>query len=57
MRIPSQSKPVMRDISATPMKHGVMASGIACDLCMAACNELSGFAKTLCQLACSKTVC
>jgi hypothetical protein len=58
MRMPTQSPPVERRVSASALRQGgLAASGIACDLCMAGCNELSGIAKTLCQLACQKTVC
>ena len=37
----------------TKVRGGVSGSGVACDLCQAACNQLSGFAKTVCQMGCS----
>ena len=45
MRLPKQSKPVARSVSSSPSKVGVAPSSIPCDLCMAACNQLSGIAK------------
>jgi hypothetical protein len=58
MRMPIQSTPVSRGVSTTAMRDAVAPSGgIACDLCMAACDHLSGIPKTLCRLACSRTVC
>jgi hypothetical protein len=57
MKMPNQSKPVLRSVSTTPTQDGVALSGVACDLCMAACNQLSGIAKMLCQAACNSTVC
>jgi hypothetical protein len=57
MRMPIQSKPVSRGVSPAAMKDAVAPSGVACDLCMAACDQLGGFKKTLCQLACNHTVC
>jgi hypothetical protein len=57
MRLPKQSKPVARSVSSSPAKVGVAPSSIPCDLCMAACNQLSGIAKTLCVMACNATVC
>ena len=38
-------------------RGAVGASGIACTLCMLACDQLSGIAKSLCQTACNHTVC
>jgi hypothetical protein len=57
MRIPSQSKPVTRGVSTSPAADSVGPSSIQCDLCMLACNQLSGIAKALCQAACNNTVC
>ncbi|MGA7973026.1 MAG: hypothetical protein WCA36_09475 [Pseudolabrys sp.] len=59
MKMPNQSPPVMRSVSpAAMLKPGVNASqGITCQLCLAACNQLSGLAKTLCIAACDATVC
>lgn len=57
MRMPNQTPPVARGISTGPAKNGTGPSSIPCDLCMAACNQLSGFAKTLCVMACNATVC
>jgi hypothetical protein len=57
MRMPIQSKPVSRGVSPAAMKDTVAPSGVACDLCMAACDQLGGFKKTLCQLACNHTFC
>jgi hypothetical protein len=57
MRLPNQSEPVARTTSVARLKNGVTPSGIVCDLCMTACNQLNGIAKQLCQLACQKTVC
>lgn len=33
------------------------SDGIACQICMAGCNLLSGIKKTLCIAACNATVC
>ena len=33
------------------------SESIPCMLCMAACNQLGGIAKSLCQMACNATVC
>ena len=58
MRMPIQSVPVSRrGVSTAAMKDTVAPSNIPCDICMAGCDQLSGIAKSLCQLACSKTVC
>ncbi len=57
MRMPNQTPPVARGISTGPAKNGTGPSSIPCDLCMAACNQLSGIAKTLCVMACNATVC
>jgi hypothetical protein len=56
MRMPNQSIPVVRVASISAMGSAVTPSSIQCDLCMAACNQLNGIAKTLCQAACSSTV-
>jgi hypothetical protein len=58
MNLPRQSPPVMRNVTtASLLKTGVEASGIACTLCHMGCDHLSGMAKTLCNLACDHTVC
>ncbi len=58
MRLPKQAAPVLRNVSAARFNaERVAAAGIACDICMAGCNLLSGIAKTLCIMACNATVC
>jgi hypothetical protein len=57
MNLPRQSRPVERNVSVARARAGVQPSGIACDLCKLACNALPEPAKTLCMLACDKTVC
>lgn len=57
MKLPHQSAPVVRTVGGSTAARNVTPSGIPCDLCMAACNQLSGIAKMLCQAACNATVC
>jgi hypothetical protein len=58
MRLPKQTAPVVRNVSTTRYSaQRVAAAGVACDICMAGCNLLSGLAKTLCIAACNATVC
>jgi hypothetical protein len=58
MRLPKQAKPVMHARSSANIKNGgVKPSDIKCDLCMIACNQLSGIARDLCIIACNNTVC
>ncbi len=57
MKIPTQAKPVQRGVSTSAFQSNMTPSGIPCTLCKAACNSLSGMAKTLCILACDNTVC
>ena len=57
MNLPRQSRPVTRGVSTARNQAGVQPSGIACDLCKLACNALPEPAKTLCMIACDKTVC
>ena len=58
MKFPNQARPVARGYNRSlDRSAGVNPSGIVCDLCKTACNELSGIAKTLCLLACDNTVC
>ena len=58
MRLPNQSVPVMRSAGSSPARTGIgMSQSVPCQLCMAACNQLGGIAKTLCILACNATVC
>jgi hypothetical protein len=59
MHLPHQSAPVQRNVSPAAIRNnGLTASqSIPCQLCMMACDHLSGIAKTLCQLACQHTVC
>jgi len=58
MHLPKQSAPVRRRPSETKLAGDQIGpSNIACDICMAGCNLLSGIAKSLCILACQKTVC
>ena len=59
MVLPKQSPPVARQVShAAMLKAGIGASqSIPCQLCHAACDQLGGIAKTLCNLACDNTVC
>jgi hypothetical protein len=58
MRLPKQSKPIARSVSSSPWKAGLAPSqSKLCDLCLIACAELSGNAKTLCILACNAAIC
>jgi len=58
MRLPKQAKPVERSqIEARAEYRAIKPSDLACDLCLAACNQLSGAAKTACIIACDATVC
>jgi hypothetical protein len=58
MRLPHQSSPVTRGVSASPVRGSIASSGEPeCSICMLACNELNGIAKMLCQEACRRTVC
>ena len=58
MNLPRQSRPVERSVSVARARAGVQPSdSIGCTLCKVACNALPEPAKTLCLLACDKTVC
>lgn len=58
MNLPIQSRPVMRTVSIAKEKPGVQASdGLGCNLCRAACSALSEPARSLCLIACDRTVC
>ena len=57
MKLPTQTAPVSRTASGTTAQSQIVASGIPCMVCKAGCDLLSGTAKTLCLLACDKTVC
>ncbi len=59
MNLPHQAVPVPRHVSETKFEAGrvTASNGIACQLCMAACDQLSGMSRTLCQLAYQHTVC
>jgi hypothetical protein len=58
MRLPKQAPPVQRNVSTARYNaERVAAADIVCDICLAGCDLLSGFAKTLCQAACQATVC
>ena len=58
MNLPRQASPVSRQTSGAKYgAQGVAPSSITCDICMAGCNLLSGFAKTLCVMGCNATVC
>lgn len=57
MTLPHQSAPVVRTAGVSAPALDVTPSNIACDICNAGCSLLSGIAKTLCQAACSATVC
>ncbi len=57
MKLPNQSAPVVRNNGTVAATALITPSGIPCDLCLAACNQLGGFAKTLCIMACNSTVC
>ena len=58
MHLPRQSAPVQRHLSTSAIRNnGIASQSIPCDICMMACDHLSGIAKTLCQLACQNTVC
>jgi hypothetical protein len=57
MRIPSQAAPISRNVSITPSLDAISPSDLGCSLCMLACDQLDGIAKTLCQIACQETVC
>jgi len=54
--VPAQTRVIAPGAYAVS-RGGVQPSDIACDLCMAGCNLLSGWAKTACQLVCKATVC
>lgn len=59
MNLPIQSSPVIRSVSIAAIgKAGVQASdSIGCTLCRVACNALPEPGRTLCLLACDRTVC
>lgn len=59
MNLPVQALPVRRDASTSRYNASAVAAsdGPACTVCKLACNTLGGFAKTLCLMACDKTVC
>jgi hypothetical protein len=58
MRLPKQSRPVMRTVSAARQRAKVAPSGEpACTLCRLACSALPPLASQLCMLACDNTVC
>jgi hypothetical protein len=58
MRLPKQAKPVVHARSSVDKYvGGVKPSSIECDLCMVACNQLTGVARDLCVIACNNTVC
>lgn len=59
MNLPKQAQPVARvhSIGAFAAEGIGPSDSIACTLCKTACDALPGFAKQLCLLACSNTVC
>ena len=57
MNIPSQSAPIARGHTGASAPDGVQPSDIACSLCLAGCNLLSGIAKQICVAGCNATVC
>jgi hypothetical protein len=59
MNLPHQAAPVRRQVSESKFEAGrvTASNGVACQLCMAACDQLGGTAKTLRRLACQHTVC
>jgi hypothetical protein len=58
MHLPKQSAPVRRQPSQAKLDGDQIGpSNIACNICMTACDQLGGIAKSLCILACQKTVC
>ena len=58
MNLPRQSRPVARGVSTVRRQPGVQPSdSIGCSLCKLACGALPEPAKTLCMIACDKTVC
>ena len=59
MRLPNQSTPVARHVSASAMgkMKSVAPSSLGCDLCHIGCNLLPEPAKSLCHLGCDNTVC
>jgi hypothetical protein len=57
MKLPNQSKPVLRTGMDSVKSDAVNPSGLACLACKAACGSTIGFAHTLCIAACNATVC
>jgi hypothetical protein len=54
--MPKQAAPVSTS-GGFMVEAGVTESGIACTICQTGCSLLSGLKKTLCEAACSATVC
>ena len=58
MKLPNQTPPVVRHVSTAPMLQvNVAASDLPCTLCRLGCNALPEPARTVCNLACDRTVC
>jgi hypothetical protein len=57
MNLPKQSRPVTRGVSHDPLKARVEGSGLACDLCHAACSNIfsPGLPQELCNAACNRS--
>jgi hypothetical protein len=60
MRLPSQARPVARNVSRGKIRIGEMgpSGGVECSLCHLACSQIPDpLGQQLCHIACEQAVC
>ena len=53
MRLPAQSQPVFRGVSADPLRKRVGASNEDCTHCLLACSRIGGRLRSICESLCA----